>query len=163
MILELSALICKYYLADSIDIQLFLLPLTLPNLLHHSLHQHRQQYRRIPVHRNIVRFLLDLPPGDSFSHPSPRKRTIVLLGGCDIYRIIQAVAELVPPDGVVFAYPAPDHQRSRFLGCEDDVGQFLHLAGQHVEADRVDAVVVGHQDAHAPTLSAGGERSGTGG
>src|ERR1700704_3571841 len=88
----------------------------------------REDRRRVAFDRYLSRGLLDLAPGNPFSHPRAAQAPIPFRRRRDVDRVIEPAAKLVPPDRVMLRDASSDHQGTGFLRTEHQVGQVRLVA-----------------------------------
>src|SRR6267378_5076220 len=82
----------------------------------------------IALDRHLLRILLDLAPRDPFPQPRAAQTPVPFRRGRDVDGMIESTAKLVPPDRVVLRDASPDHQSTRFLRTEYQIGEFGLIA-----------------------------------
>src|SRR5213078_4463182 len=94
----------------------------------------RKDRGRVSLDRDLPRVLLDLAPRDALADAGSAQASVPLRRRRDVDRVVEAAAELVPPDRVVLADASADHEGSRLPRVEDEIRK-LRLVPQLV-ADR---------------------------
>src|SRR3989337_666678 len=85
-------------------------------LLQQGRDEQRQDHGGVALDRDLLRLRADLVPRDGLADARPGQGAVPLRRRRHVHRVVEPVAELVPPDRVVLADPATDHERPRPLG-----------------------------------------------